>query len=685
MKDLGTRLSLIVFAGLLMMGGLADAGGRHDLEDVNFAFDSADIVDAQPATAALSELLNARPDLLITIKGHADWKGPGAYNDTLSEHRAQAVRDALVGLGVARERITVEHYGEHRPLAPNETYEGRWLNRRVVFDIYRIVDGRPDYYYRDNKFIKPFEDEPVLVIGPDVTLPAEKQPARTTGDTDTDHQGVLDRLSAIEKGLDDLKSGLDREPTPGPGGVPVAAPVPDATRFRILPEAVQGRITGSLGSDTNGHLTGRIEGGIFWPLRDDLAVQAGLSGLLAEDRDEYRFDLGVVGAMNRWQVGLFVQGLVADIEDTESAGTVSQVSATVAYRAARATFSLFATHPLQREDVINVDQRFIGSDLETTETYLRVANTYGTAVTFLLSESVLVDASLGYVNTDAANVTGHVELGHRFRDDWTVFLRGELNTARLLDDTEGRILAGLSWGRWRRPSAVGGVTPLYVPAVNYEVLTRTKLLVSDVNLAPVVSIDTSRVSGDAPLSVEFTGRAHDPDGTIESFAWNFGDGQSGSGSSISHTFTETGVYRVVLTATDDKGTEGHADVTIVVGGTNTPPVANAGADQTLALNQNPLVFICQDFPGFCTTFGIEEEESAVVLDASLSIDLDGDELGYLWRQIGGPSVVIDNSDGVRAGFTPREDVDAVYTFEVIVTDGRGGLDHDTVDVAVTVR
>jgi PKD repeat protein len=85
------------------------------------------------------------------------------------------------------------------------------------------------------------------------------------------------------------------------------------------------------------------------------------------------------------------------------------------------------------------------------------------------------------------------------------------------------------------------------------------------NLAPTASLAASPRAGAAPLSVALDASgSEDADGEIVAFAWDLGDGQSGTGAALQHTFSLPGCYRVVLTVTDDDGATGQAEVTIVV-------------------------------------------------------------------------------------------------------------------------
>ena len=73
----------------------------------------------------------ANTDKRIVVEGHTDARGSETYNQDLSLKRAQAVRDFLIGRGIAAERIQVNGYGKSRPVADNKSAEGRANNRRV--------------------------------------------------------------------------------------------------------------------------------------------------------------------------------------------------------------------------------------------------------------------------------------------------------------------------------------------------------------------------------------------------------------------------------------------------------------------------------------------------------------------------------------------------------------------------
>lgn len=101
--------------------------------DVLFDFDKADIrSDAATALAQLATLIRAYPAGSATLEGHTDAKGDDAYNQRLSERRAESVKRWLVEReGIEAARLTPRGWGERKPVAGNDDDAGRQRNRRV--------------------------------------------------------------------------------------------------------------------------------------------------------------------------------------------------------------------------------------------------------------------------------------------------------------------------------------------------------------------------------------------------------------------------------------------------------------------------------------------------------------------------------------------------------------------------
>ena len=111
--------------------------------DVLFDFDKHVLrPEAVPSLEKVAEVLRSRAGSPVTIEGHTDGKGSDAYNQPLSEKRAQAVRDWLVkNGGASAARITTKGWGKSKPIVPNtrpdgsDDPDGRKKNRRVEITV----------------------------------------------------------------------------------------------------------------------------------------------------------------------------------------------------------------------------------------------------------------------------------------------------------------------------------------------------------------------------------------------------------------------------------------------------------------------------------------------------------------------------------------------------------------------
>lgn len=100
--------------------------------DYLFAVNSSTLLPgAYDELNRVANVLRQYPETIIQIAGHTDSSGAVDANQRLSERRAEAVRNALAGMGVNSSRFAMIGYGESRPIASNNTEAGRQLNRRV--------------------------------------------------------------------------------------------------------------------------------------------------------------------------------------------------------------------------------------------------------------------------------------------------------------------------------------------------------------------------------------------------------------------------------------------------------------------------------------------------------------------------------------------------------------------------
>jgi len=112
--------------------------------NVTFPVDSSAIQPQfRPTLDQVGQTLTSYNQTYIDVLGHTDWTGSDAYNQSLSERRAQSVADYLSMRGVARARMGIRGYGETQPIASNETEEGRSQNRRVEIKVVPVT--QPGY------------------------------------------------------------------------------------------------------------------------------------------------------------------------------------------------------------------------------------------------------------------------------------------------------------------------------------------------------------------------------------------------------------------------------------------------------------------------------------------------------------------------------------------------------------
>ena len=235
-------------------------------------------------------------------------------------------------------------------------------------------------------------------------------------------------------------------------------------------------------------------------------------------------------------------------------------------------------------------------------------------------------------------------------------------------DSDGSIV-GYSWDLGNGTTATGVTTQVtYTEAGTYPVTltvtdddgdTGTQVLQIEVsedpNTAPNAAFSQSATSGIAPLSVDFDASAsEDIDGDIAGYAWNFGNGQSGTGATPSVTYTVPGTYQVTLNVTDNRGAVGTATSQVVVSRPpNQPPTAQLAA--TPSSGTAPLL---------------------VQLSSAGSSDPEGAIASYSWNFGNGQTGTGPNPSVIYS--TP-----GTYVVTLTVTDGDGATNARSTTVTVT--
>ncbi|MCF6154614.1 MAG: VWA domain-containing protein [wastewater metagenome] len=113
-------------------GAIVDSRGCWVVKGVTFDYKKWDIKEEFDSNLSnIVDVLQKNPDMHIRIEGHTDNIGSMEYNIDLSQKRAQAVKNYLVGKGIHESRVSTVGFGYKKPIAPNDTEEGRSLNRRA--------------------------------------------------------------------------------------------------------------------------------------------------------------------------------------------------------------------------------------------------------------------------------------------------------------------------------------------------------------------------------------------------------------------------------------------------------------------------------------------------------------------------------------------------------------------------
>jgi PKD repeat protein len=175
---------------------------------------------------------------------------------------------------------------------------------------------------------------------------------------------------------------------------------------------------------------------------------------------------------------------------------------------------------------------------------------------------------------------------------------------------------------------------------------------------PPVAVPGQQYTGSTGRPVQFDGsESYDPDGEIVSYAWDFGDGETGEGVEPTHTYTDLGIYFVSLTVTDDEGATGTARTTVVItpssGGA---PDIDPGGPYTGVVGQ-PVQF-----------------------DASGTTDPDGDVLTFVWNFGDG---TLPNPPSQDPTATHVYTAAGTYTARVIVFDNSDFPNFENVTVEIT--
>lgn len=132
----GTGVESQILAFITDATAQIDKTKWFDFDRLNFETGSAKLTaDSKTQVENVAAILKAYPAVKIKIGGYTDNTGKPENNLALSDSRAKAVSETLVGLGIAADRLEAEGYGEQFAIADNATPEGRAKNRRISVSV----------------------------------------------------------------------------------------------------------------------------------------------------------------------------------------------------------------------------------------------------------------------------------------------------------------------------------------------------------------------------------------------------------------------------------------------------------------------------------------------------------------------------------------------------------------------
>ncbi len=236
---------------------------------------------------------------------------------------------------------------------------------------------------------------------------------------------------------------------------------------------------------------------------------------------------------------------------------------------------------------------FVGDDGPDGGTLYSISNNYaGTSTPW-------VESGLNWSNAPALSGTPITSLGTVPLNTWI-----EINVTSAITGN-GTFSFGLNSNSTNSVYYTSKEQGTYLPELIVESVPGSG------NQAPTAAASATPQNGDAPLQVSFSSTgSNDPDGSISSYAWNFGDGNSSSDENPTHTYNSAGNYTAVLTVTDNQGATGTDNVAITVNASGpTPPAAPSSLSAT-AVSTSQINLSWADNSGDEDGFKIERKTGA---------------------------------------------------------------------------
>ncbi len=321
------------------------------------------------------------------------------------------------------------------------------------------------------------------------------------------------------------------------------------------------------------------KGRYFGTFGQHYALQTEGEYFYSRGQREGQFDVGLVDRVGRFQAGLFSSFKHVNLTGDQTGGTLGQGAVTLEYLFGWGKIGAYGTKAFLDDALVNTTLLDSGGLITSiqTQTYLRVVDQAGINATGPLFGKNYFEGNIGYLRSTVSGdrLGGTLRLIFPVSPHVAFTLEGGVNETLLEAGNRGRVVAGVQFGNFMRPKdylTTELATPVQIPRVRYEVLTRTAR-VGD--LAPIADAGPDQTLPDAATVTLDGSNSYDPNGDKITYQWRQSGGPAvtlSAPTSAVTTFSAAAgnVYVFTLTVRDPYGLQSVARVAITTS-PNAPP------------------------------------------------------------------------------------------------------------------